>query len=309
MFGLRSGRPGWSKRRKMLSAGVAAALGVTLASLPADAATPSSGTVSDSSTTATWTAGPFAVANTTGTLGDPQCSSATPCDDYQLTVSTPAGYDADHSLRIDVKWANSVADFDVYVLDSAGNTISSAASSSDPETIVMPAVAGTYTVRVVPYNPLGESITGTASLVANPANPAPSTATPPGFTNYAAPDSLPDAHNAGEPSIGNNWKTGATMYQAYTSTYKVDFDSAGNATWADRSANAGNGCPQGSITSLDPILFTDHQTNRTFESQLAGKTALTCLTDDDGTSWSPTSGSGIDSGVDHQTIGGGPFSA
>jgi hypothetical protein len=164
-------------------------------------------------------------------------------------------------------------------------------------------------VRVVPYAPLGQSITGTATLVANPADPAPSTAAAPGFGNYAAPNTLGDAHNAGEPSIGVNVTSGAALFQAYTSTFKATFDAAGNATWADTSASSSNGCPQGSTTSLDPILYTDHKTGRTFESQLAGKTALTCYTDDFGTSWSPTSGSGINSGVDHQTLGGGVFSA
>jgi hypothetical protein len=92
------------------------------------------------------------------------------------------------------------------------------------------------------------------------------------------------------------------------STFKVGFDAANAATWTDRSAGATNGCPLNGIKSLDPILFTDQQTGRTFESQLAGKTALTCYTDDDGQTWNPTSGSGINSGVDHQTIGGGRFS-
>ena len=98
------------------------------------------------------------------------------------------------------------------------------------------------------------------------------------------------------------------MYQSYMSTFKVGFDAANAATWADRSASATNGCPLNGIKSLDPILFTDQQTGRTFESQLAGKTALTCYTDDDGQTWNPTTGSGINSGVDHQTIGGGRFS-
>jgi ATP-dependent protease HslVU peptidase subunit len=61
--------------------------------------------------------------------------------------------------------------------------------------------------------------------------------------------------------------------------------------------------------SLDPILFTDHETGRTFESQLTGADSATCYTDDDGTTWSPSTGGGIPSGVDHQTIGGGAFSA
>jgi hypothetical protein len=279
----------------------------TLPSVSADAATPPSGSVSDTAPTTTWSAGPFAVPNVSGTTGTVSCGNAQPCDDYTLKVSVPVGYDAGHSLRVDVKWPDPAADFDLYVLDADGREVAAAASSSDPETVLLPAVTASYTVRVVPYAPLGDSFTGTASLVADPAAPPPSTATPPTYANSSAPDSIKDAHNAGEPSIGVDRATGAAMFQAYTSTLKVTYDSAGTATWQDKSADAANGCPQGSTTSLDPILFTDPATHRTFESQLAGKTALTCYTDDDGETWTPTGGSGIDSGVDHQTIGGGPF--
>ncbi|MGW3357211.1 hypothetical protein ACWDFL_17580 [Streptomyces bungoensis] len=273
----------------------------------ADAATPPSGSVSDTAPTTTWSAGPFAVPNVSGTTGTVSCGTAQPCDDYALKVSVPAGYDAGHSLRIDVRWPDPAADFDLYVLDANGREVAASASSSDPETVLLPAVSASYTVRVVPYAPLGDSFTGTASLITPPADPPPSTATPPTYANSSAPDGITDAHNAGEPSIGVDRATGAAMFQANTSTLKVAYDGSGAATWQDKSANATNGCPQGSTTSLDPILFTDPATHRTFESQLAGKTALTCYTDDDGETWTPTGGSGINSGVDHQTIGGGPF--
>ncbi|MGN6687050.1 MAG: sialidase family protein [Actinomycetales bacterium] len=279
-----------------------------LIALPADAATPASGSISDTSTSTTWTGGPFLVPNVTGTAGDVQCTAATPCDDFGLTVTVPSGYDATHQVKVNIAWANSAADYDLYVLDAAGNIITSSASSSDPEAVLLPAVTGTYTVRTVPYTPLGDTVTGTAAVVDIPANPAPSTATPPTYGNSAAPDSIKDAHNAGEPSIGVDRKTGAVLYQAYLSTLKVSYDSTGAATWADKSATATNGCPQGSTESLDPILYTDKATGRTFESQLAGKAALTCYTDDDGETWHPTQGSGINSGVDHQTLGGGPYS-
>ncbi|MGW6359879.1 sialidase family protein [Streptomyces sp. NPDC055092] len=275
--------------------------------MSAHAATPPSGSVSDTAPTTTWGAGPFVVPNVSGTAGTVSCGDPQLCDDYTLKVSVPAGYDAAHSLRIDAKWPDTAADFDLYVLDADGREVAAAASSSDPETVLLPAVSASYTVRVVPFAPLGDSFTGTASLVADPVDAPPSTAVPPTYANSSAPDSITDAHNAGEPSIGVDRSTGAAMFQAYTSTLKVTYDSAGNATWQDKSANAANGCPQGSTTSLDPILFTDPATHRTFESQLAGKTALTCYTDDDGETWTPTGGSGINSGVDHQTIGGGPF--
>jgi hypothetical protein len=296
------------RRRLAVTAGLAAAVLLTPAALPADAANPSSGTVTDSATSVTWSAGPFATPNPTNAAGDPICNAATECDDYALHVSTPPGYGGGHQLAISVQWANTAADFDLYVLNAAGQVIGSSASSADPELVLLPPDSGDYTVRVVPYLPLGESFTGKAELTSTPVNPAPATIAAPAYATYTAPESLPDAHNAGEPSIGVNPATGAVMYQSYLSTYKVGFDAANAATWADRSAKVTNGCPLGSTESLDPILFTDQQTGRTFESQLAGKTALTCYTDDDGQTWNPTTGSGINSGVDHQTIGGGRFS-
>jgi len=135
---------------------------------------------------------------------------------------------------------------------------------------------------------------------------------PAGFTNYAAPGSLINVNSAGEPSIGANWKSGATMFQAGLATYKAVFDdttSPASATWSDVSANLSNGCPHGSLISLDPILWTDHTTGRTIESQLSGVDSLSCTTDDDGATWQLSMGGGIPSGVDHQSIGGGPFTA
>ncbi|HEY2880202.1 sialidase family protein [Nocardioides sp.] len=277
------------------------------------ASSPAEGTVSDSSTSVSWTGGPFAVPNVTGTALDaPDCTAPQSCDDFTLHVSTPAGYGDTHSLKIDVNWPQTAADFDVYVLDQAGNPVGQAASSADPEQVVLPPTTGTYTVRIVPFLPLGQSYSAKATLVDQPVPPPPGTATPPGFTTYPAPKDLnPDVNSAGEPSIGNDWKTGATMYQSYLSTYKVAFDdstSPATAHWSDVSATAATGCPQGGLTSLDPILFTDHATGRTFESQLSGQDSLTCYTDDDGTTWNPSTGGGIPSGVDHQTIGGGPYS-
>ena len=270
------------RRRLAVTAGLAAAVLLAPAALPADAADPSSGTVTDSATSVSWSSGPFAVSNPTGAAGDPTCNAVTVCDDYALHVSTPPGYGGGHQLAISVQWANTAADFDLYVLDGAGRIVSTSASSADPELVLLPPDTGDYTVRVVPYLPLGESFTGKAELTSTPVNPAPAGFAAPAYNTYAAPESLPAAHDAGEPSIGVNPATGAVMYQSYMSTYKVGFDAANAATWADRSANATNGCPLNGIKSLDPILFTDQQTGRTFESQLAGKTALTCYTDDDG---------------------------
>lgn len=288
---------------------VAGAIGIGTA----DAASPTSGTLSDTSGPVTWSGGPFVTANVTAQVnGEPDCTLPSSCDDFALHVSAPAGYDTDHNVQIKVGWSNTAADFDVYLYDTAGHLVATAASSADPETVTIAPNTGDYVVRVVPFAPLGESYSATASMVAKPANPAPSTATPPGFTDYPADPKIADPNGAGEPSIGFNSKSGATLYQAGLATLKATFDdstSPATASWSDVSATAAKGCPQGSTTSLDPILYTDRKTGRTFESQLSGVDSLTCYTDNDGATWAPSEGGGIPSGVDHQTVGGGPFSA
>jgi hypothetical protein len=128
---------------------------------------------------------------------------------------------------------------------------------------------------------------------------APAGAVAPSFTNYVAPSGLGD--DAGEPSIGVDTATGNALYQAGLQTLRVDF-SSGTPTWR-------NVAPVlTSQATLDPILFTDQHTNRTFVSQLSADCSLFAYTDDDGASWTQNPvGCGIVSGFDHQSVGGGPF--
>lgn len=138
------------------------------------------------------------------------------------------------------------------------------------------------------------------AVVAHP-GPAAALSGTPAFTNLVAPSSLFNAEYAGEPSLGVNGKTGALMYQASTSTYKVVVDAAGNATWTDVT-------PLASLINIDPILSTDRTTGRTFAGGLDGECSLLSYTDNDGASWTPmTNACAI--AFDHQSIGSGPWAA
>jgi len=94
------------------------------------------------------------------------------------------------------------------------------------------------------------------------------------------------------------------MYKTNQDPYRVIFDDTRNpatATWIDRPTTT-------TVSSFDPILFLDHLTNRTFVSDLLpNKTSQYSFSDDDGGTYMPGMGFGINSGVDHQTLGGGPF--
>src|SRR5438874_9885727 len=62
------------------------------------------------------------------------------------------------------------------------------------------------------------------------------------------------------------------------------------------------------ITGLDPILFTDQKTGRTFASNsTAGANAVYGYSDNDGDLWVPLAASPVSGGTDHETIGSGPY--
>ena len=121
----------------------------------------------------------------------------------------------------------------------------------------------------------------------------------PTFTNLAAPSSLSNSNNAGEPSLGVNGSSGALMYQSYASTYKVVVDAAGAPTWTDVT-------PASSAFNIDPILATDRTTGRTFAGGLAGECSVLNYSDNDGGSWTQM-GNACTGVVDHESIGSGPW--
>src|SRR6266571_1134830 len=98
--------------------------GVMLAML-SFAATPSSGTLTDTSGPVTYTAGPFFVANPTPVIevdAGPECNNpAQPCDAYALTVTLPSGYAAAHpnaAVQVTMSWTDNgsgASDYDLYI--------------------------------------------------------------------------------------------------------------------------------------------------------------------------------------------------
>jgi hypothetical protein len=111
------------------------------------------------------------------------------------------------------------------------------------------------------------------------------------------------ASDAGEPSIGVSWKTGSVFLQAGYETDKVTVSHDGGSSWQDTAPL------QTSLVSADPIGFLDSATGRLFASQLTLVGSAMAYSDDDGAHWSTSQGGGLPSGLDHQTVGGGPYPA
>lgn len=280
---------------------------ITLLSLPLLASQPSTGALFAESTTAvrwggTGIGGTSPEAETT-------CVEGVNCDTFLLTFGGSAADWNGKNARVSLSWLLPVTDYDLYIhKDSITGPIvatsaqgTTTAESADINVAV--SGVGTYAVRVVYFIALGDQYAARAQVVTATTDvpPPPSPAPAPTYANFAAP--APLGQGAGEPTLGNNWATGSTMFIAGLETLRVNFDdTAGTANWVERSGL------NTSITTFDPILFTDSGTNRTFVSQLLpAKISLMAFSDDDGESWTPSMGAGVNSGVDHQTVGGGPF--
>src|SRR6266705_3537783 len=171
---------------------------------------------------------------------------------------------------------------------------------------------------------LGLTIFSFASTPSSTATAPPGT---PRFFNYMSPQGVADS--VGEPSVGSNWTREAVNHNhnvngsinnipnGGTSLLFGGFSAAmAKVTWDDCSSPAGTTWENKPLLSAstprafgDPILFTLHDTGRTFVAQLEGLTpagATIDITDDDGDHFIPSDGV-IPSDIDHETLGGGPY--
>ena len=238
-----------------------------------------------------------------------------------------------HTRTIDVVASTLPVNDIVLKLYYGGRVVAEQDTGTSPEPIHYATgselATGTYQVEVCPFE--GEAVLtpsdysgvvivsevpvpGTPSATPVVVRPAPIDSGPaPRYQSHTPSAAQMDAgmtkNSQDEPNIGVNWSSGKVMLQALMQTLQVGFDDqvcpqTPPSTWKDVT-------PVVAQESFDPILFNDHQTNRTFLSHLLVNpfASASSFTDDDGTNWIPIQGAGPGSGVDHQTMGGGPFHA
>jgi hypothetical protein len=268
------------------------------------AAAPAAGTITPTGAPVTW---------------DGEGLIPTDTDEFALTVGGTTGDWTGKQIRISITWVSPSTDYDLKVhkgtsADPVARESGQGATTFE-SVIIAPSESGVglYTV-VAEYfaATAADQYHGEARVeTAPPVVPPPAGGGNPRYQNYVAPPDL--GNSAGEPTLGVNTVTGNVMYIAGLQTLRASFDDCSSpaaATWTDVTA------PNTSLASLDPILWTSPvfnsltgQTCRTFVSQLAVKSSSMAYTDNDGDLWTPSQGSGVNSGVDHQMIGGGPFAA
>jgi PKD repeat protein len=258
-------------------------------------------------------------------------------DQHVSTVNVPANLynsvNAKFTFRIE--WDDSAGNDEILtVLNPDGTTLDSSDGGDPHEEITATNLpAGAYKIIACGFisGPSPQSYVGKLTIDTSSGGPPPAPPTPtpapaapgiPRYYNYAPPAAVGEA--SGEPSIGYNLTTHKAMYIAGLQTLRITFPeaispagsipAACDALWEDVSYLVTK------TKSLDPILFTDQLTGRTFVSQLdsvvppaspvlIGLNSLMAYTDDDGASWTPAQVNPPDGSYDHQTVGAGPYPA
>lgn len=291
----------------------------------ASAAEPASGTLSLENPEIEFVSGPNFVSNPAypeaGVCADP----VAPCDDFALTVDLPVDILEQYPnalIESRTSWADVTEDYDIYLLNDEGAQAGSAASSANPEVIEFVPKAGTtsYSIRVVPYLVTGTSATTTVRILlgqsASEGGGGTDTVTPPDYVAsgigprydvYVSPEG--EGNDAGEPTVGYNPLSKNAMFISYTNALRITFPenldeplpTSCEAPWVNKSGTITQ------LNTLDPIMTTDQDTGRTFNSQLSGANSLFEYSDDDGESWIPGQIGIPNGGADHQGLVAGPY--
>lgn len=279
------------------------------------AANPASGTVSEANPQISWV-GAIMPADP-DVLTSPRCNGADACDNYGLTVVPPSAaygpYIVEVRLQPQGDW-----DMEIYNPDGKYRTSSGNGPFATEVVTLFNPPAGTYRIAAFPFAPVVGSDTNSYAATAKllpqpPSGSAPQGTATVGYADFPCPVGQTCTTGFGEPSIGANWKTGNVMFAGggTLKTYRInnfnDQVTPVTATWTNLSGN--QTIATSPRAAADPILFTDSRTGRTFAGQEEGLTPFATVeyTDDDGDLFIPTQGSGVVSGVDHETIGGGPL--
>jgi hypothetical protein len=229
----------------------------------------------------TWTGEIPALVN--GTSDCANLADTLAVDQHLPTINVPSGIYSKLNAKFtfNISWDGDAGNVEIHTLIKPDGTELDSSDGGDPtETVTANNLtAGTYKVIACGFisGPAPQSYVGKLTIDTNSGPPAPPptpTPTPafpggPRYYNYAPPAAIGEA--AGEPSIGYNLTTHHAMYIAGLQTLRVTFPEniqpkgsmpeACEATWEDVST------PLTHTKSLDPILFTDQNTGRTFVSK------------------------------------------
>src|SRR2546423_5746065 len=269
-----------------------------------------------------------------GVNGTSDCTNLadTPAADQHLpTIVVPAGVyitNPHTKFKFRIEWDGADGNDEILtVLKPNGATLDSSDGGDPHEDLDAENLdPGEYKVVACGFisGPSPQNYTGTLTIDTTPQAtppplpaPTPATAGMPRYYNYAPPTAVGEA--SGEPSIGYNPVTHNAMYIAGLQTLRVSFPEEAPGVLSSCPANWQDVSYIWTKTkSLDPILFTDQRTGRTFVSQLdsvvppaspvlIGLNSFMAYSDDDGATWTPAEINPPDASYGYPTVGAGPF--
>ncbi len=186
----------------------------------ASAATPSSGSISDTSPSLTWQGAFYAF----GANADPaQCPPAIDtlnllCDHFFLNINLPSTFWQTHtgSVVVTIQWASSSNDFDLYIYrQSDGQQVGHSAQGGTTSELValQNPMPGIYEIRTVPFLVTASSYTGSATLSFVNGGPTTNPTFPTGGIGFSTATIVDPQRTEGEPLVhidqaGNIWESG-----------------------------------------------------------------------------------------------------
>lgn len=297
----------------------------TPAGAQAGGATPASGSVGPGAPdSSSWSFDPIVGAGVGGTPIEAVCPPGE-CSKYTLTVKLPepdavfyTHYRAVLTYRC--SWADTApSDVDCFAFDPAGveaagpGSPDNLDSTSYEEMSITNPSSGDWSLRADEAAGVSSTVIGRATLSFVPLGAAlPVQTTRPGdarFTNYDFSPSYQTRDalgrpNAGEPSIGVDWNAGSptVMYMAGNQVTRIVYDSSTppRPTTTDVT-------PPISKVNEDAILFTDHDTHRTWALGLLLAGSYEAYSDNAGATWTPAVAFSAPALPDHETLGAGPY--
>jgi len=186
----------------------------------ARAATPSSGTLSETSTSVSWTGAFY----TFGANADPSmCPPIDPmnlvCDHFFITLNLASDFWTTHTgtVTITINWPSGGNDFDLYIYrQSDGQLVGSSTlggGETQEQVVLVSPIPGAYEARVTPFLVTTSSYTGSAVLAFTNGGPVPNPTFPKGGINFAPAIIVDPQRTEGEPLVhidqaGNIWESG-----------------------------------------------------------------------------------------------------
>jgi hypothetical protein len=326
--GQRRIRWGTSRGAKLLVLGLAiGALGAGVAYAAVGGATPPSGSIGPASGSSTkWKFDPIVGAASGGTI-EGECVPGE-CSKYQLKIKLPSPdstFYRDHqaTLTYHCSWDEPQGtDADCFAFSPSGGETGPGkpdtgnAGKNYEDVVVNDPASGTWTLETQAGAPVPQptTVSGLATLTIKSLPSVPKLHLRRGDPQFSNFDFSPSyqtrdaAHrpNAGEPSLGIDWKTGAVMYMAGNQVTRITY-AKGHPRKAPTTTDV---TPSNSKVNEDAILFTDHgvKPNRTWALGLLLAGSYTAFTENDGGAWTPGVAFAPPAFPDHETLGAGPYS-